>query len=169
MIFPPETAPHQVIDLSGVASLKSLSISGSIKSIDTFWVSSDGEDQIEDYVLNTCVPWVIQLLQTFSTPSSSSPTNHLERIVLKLSFLIDKHSLTKLDWQPLAAILRSGSFPSLRKVELRAVYCESTTLDYQTLLAMLCGDEHLSSLIRSGLLSITGHLPPSSYKRGVKL
>lgn len=153
IVYPPEDAPHQVLNLSGFPSLKSLSMSGGIQATDAYWnsLSTNSQGQSEHHVLDTCVPWFIQLLQTICSPDTPS---NLEQIVFEITFHVDRNTFAKFDWQPLAEILTSESFASLRRVDLH-VQC---IREFATLISMLHSDVHLSSLVQSDLLSISGPL-----------
>lgn len=148
VVRPPKNT--QVLNLLGLRSLRSLSIAGDIHVTDTY-ERGIREQDLTRYVLRTWIPWFIQLLETFDTP------NNLERIVLKITFKIEKNRpLIKPDWQPLAASLTSGLFSSLRRVEIHLKCFDWTGngLDFPALMSMLYSDIHLSPLIDSGLLLI---------------
>lgn len=152
-VYPPDSAPHQVLDLSCIRHLQSLTIEATVKSMTTFWTSSDGEEEMEAYNLQTPIPWIEQHLQTLFSDSAQRP-QYLQRIVLELSFFVDKHALTRLDWEPLSSALRASQMWSLRSVQIRVVCCESTSLTLRALDCALRGDRHLSELVESGLLLI---------------
>lgn len=143
---PLDATPDKVLNLHGFRSLKFLSIATDVIGMDSISIGTDGRAM----ALGVCMPWIVQLLQTFEPRNNS-----LERIVLGVVFFVeDEAPFTMPDWQPFATILQSNSFPSLHEVELQSRYEPHMRLDFLTLMSLLCRDIHFSSLVQSGLMSV---------------
>ncbi|KAH9480838.1 hypothetical protein JR316_0007440 [Psilocybe cubensis] len=159
IIYPPDSAPHRILDLSCLPNLRSLTLEASVKSTATYWISSNGEEDTETYNLQTPIPWIVEHLRTLFS-GSSHHAQSLERIILELSFEVDKHALTRLDWGPLASVLKASQMWSLRTVQIQVVGCEPTGVTLETLEFGLRQDKYLSEMVKSGLLAIdTTHCP----------
>ncbi|KAF8962965.1 hypothetical protein BDZ97DRAFT_1822349 [Flammula alnicola] len=141
--------PPPPLDLSKISHLQSLTIAANIWSADDFWVSSNGEETLQQNIYSTPFSWIIQLLDTLP----SHPLC-LERITLEFSFRIDKHTLGRINWGNLANTLSSKRLSSLQRVELWVWFERTPGLDCDTLVSMLKSNEHLSELIQRGLLVV---------------
>lgn len=137
------------LSLSKMPSLRSLIIVGEIRTSDEFFVSSDGVDMLTKHAYSTPLSWICHLLET--VPSS------LSLLTLDILFKVAYFGNLKwIRWEELTRALSSPHLEGLRRVEMNVSF-ETTwnaALKPDGGLGILRNDQHLSELIRRGLLVV---------------
>ena len=144
-------APPIPLSLSELTSLERLTIHNTILYSSNFWVSSSGEESIEQRYYESALPAIYTLLETL--PEGLAPT--LQYLILDTCFELKSRLLPEFDWSSLEQAFALPQCSSLKRIELRV----STNLplhwepeDGVELMKSLSSDQVLSKLIDKNLL-----------------
>ncbi|KIM41084.1 hypothetical protein M413DRAFT_28162 [Hebeloma cylindrosporum] len=139
------------LDFSVFPHLQHLYFGVEFFSSTDFGVDGDGQQAFIVDAFSTPNPWIFQSLQTLF----KLKTIPLQFIILDITLSVAKIDLHKISWGPLVDTIQGLN--SLRRVELRLTEGEGYPVDRGMWAAeRLKSDIHLSKLIDTGLLSITG-------------
>ncbi|KAF9565100.1 hypothetical protein CPC08DRAFT_815625 [Agrocybe pediades] len=134
--------------LASLTKLRHLKISAVFSSTTDFFVSSDGETAHEQTVYRHPVSWIVRLLAPLGEHK------HLEQIDFHFGLEMTPHVVRNhVPWKDLSTVLLS--IQGLKKVRMAYIPIKRPLSQKKELIEVFNSDEHLSRLVKAGLLEIS--------------